>query len=234
MQEVCCTFDFVEGSHSRQNKRKRVFPFVFRSFNCTFVSMNDQQNSNNWQENIIVADGDYIDKVAFDLTVNFERMIGRRIPKADLARWAECVALDGGLREGSHHSHLILIHSKDSQKLQNFAPGDYVNDIDARAFSGALGEFSMSAVSNEDVISKEELFCQTVEFLATQPEVKRLMVVPAEEMLQQVRNVLRKTDTADKTITLFAMQPLIGGNTRSEILGYSLMAALGIRGDEIK
>lgn len=26
--------------------------------------------------NVILADADYIDKVAFDLTVNFERMLG--------------------------------------------------------------------------------------------------------------------------------------------------------------
>ena len=45
-------------------------------------------NDNKWTENIILADGDYIDRVAFDLTVNFERMLGRRIPAADLARWA--------------------------------------------------------------------------------------------------------------------------------------------------
>ena len=48
-----------------------------------------------WSENIIIADGDYVDSVAFDLTVNFERMIGRRIPPADMARWVECIALDG-------------------------------------------------------------------------------------------------------------------------------------------
>jgi hypothetical protein len=30
------------------------------------------------------------------------------------------------------------------------------------------------------------------------------------------------------------MQPLSGGNYRLEILGYSLMAALGISADEIK
>ena len=32
--------------------------------------------------NVILADADYIDKVAFDLSVNFERMLGRRIPPA--------------------------------------------------------------------------------------------------------------------------------------------------------
>jgi hypothetical protein len=30
------------------------------------------------------------------------------------------------------------------------------------------------------------------------------------------------------------MQPTAGGNYRQEILGYSLMAALGIKADEIK
>jgi hypothetical protein len=38
---------------------------------------------------------------------------------------------------------------------------------------------------------------------------------------------------AQKRMTVFAMQPMAGGNFRQEILGYSLMAALGISGDEI-
>jgi hypothetical protein len=45
--------------------------------------------------------------------------------------------------------------------------------------------------------------------------------------------MLRNVDD-EKRITLFAMQPLPGGNFRQEILGYSLMNALGISADEIK
>lgn len=52
----------------------------------------------NGYENVIIADADYLDKVAFDLIVNFERMLMRRIPPADIARWIDCVALDGGMR----------------------------------------------------------------------------------------------------------------------------------------
>ena len=37
-------------------------------------------------ENIIVADADYIDYVAFQLSVQFERILNRRIPQADLSR----------------------------------------------------------------------------------------------------------------------------------------------------
>ena len=61
-------------------------------------------NKEKWSENVIIVDADYVDKVVFDLTVNFERMLGRRVPKADMARWVECVALDGGLREGDHET----------------------------------------------------------------------------------------------------------------------------------
>ena len=59
--------------------------------------MNEQPVSDSqWCENIIIANADFIDRVAFDLTVNFERIIGRRIPRADMAQWVECVAMDAG------------------------------------------------------------------------------------------------------------------------------------------
>ena len=44
-------------------------------------------NPVNWSKNIIIVDADFVDHVAFDLIVNFERMLGRRIPQADLSQW---------------------------------------------------------------------------------------------------------------------------------------------------
>ena len=60
--------------------------------------MEKQAVKNNWSENVLIIDADYVDNVAFNLIVNFERIIGRRIPQADLARWLVCLALDGGVR----------------------------------------------------------------------------------------------------------------------------------------
>lgn len=63
------------------------------------------------------------------------------------------------------------------------------------------------------------------------------MVIPNSEdgdAYDQLRDMLRKVDDDDKRITLFAMQPMPGGNFRQEILGYSLMNALGISAKEIK
>ena len=63
--------------------------------------MNDKIQEAKWSKNVILVDADYVDRVAFNLIVNFERMLGRRIPQADMAKWIDCVALDGGMRPGS-------------------------------------------------------------------------------------------------------------------------------------
>ena len=102
------------------------------------------------------------------------------------------------------------------------------------AFKDNLGEFLISALPVEDIVSKDDFFVETVEFICAQKDVKRVMVVPdAERIYDRVRHALRNVDD-EKRVTVFAMQPMQGGNFRQEILGYSLMSALGIRADEIK
>ena len=212
-----------------------------------------------WCENVILVDADYVDKVAFDLIVNFERMIGRRIPQADMAQWLECVALDGGLRPADHGTdhgdgsadpsskvdcdhqnrpqviqrsvQVVLLHK--GLKMDNFAPGSFA-ELDGKAFEGRLGEFLISCVPVEDLTTMDDLFVDSMQVIANAEEVQRLIVVPdAEHIYNKVREGLRHADP-DKHVTVLAMQPMEGGNFRQEILGYSLMAALGIRSEEIK
>ena len=205
----------------------------------TFVPMNKiDTDSIRWSENVIIADADYIDRVAFDLTVNFERMINRRIPPADMAQWAVCIALDGGLREGEHETQVVLIHDKQSMAMKNFRPANYEKDLNARAFKdGKLGEFVISSYSTEEsLVNKDDFLVDVARTVCNAKEVKRVMIVPNAEdgdCYDQLRDMLRKVDDDNKRITLFAMQPLPGGNFRQEILGYSLMNALGIAASEI-
>lgn len=195
---------------------------------------NDISNTGTWSENVMVVDADYIDKVAFDLIVNFERMIGRRIPPADMARWIDCVALDGGIREGESDTQVVLIHGKDKMRLDNFNPADYESELNGKAFKDNLGEFVVSSFPVEDLVGKDDFFVEVIEEACRHKEVKRIMIVPdAERMYDDVRHALRFVDD-EKRITVFAMQPMPGGNFRQEILGYSLMSALGIRADEIR
>ena len=198
--------------------------------------MNDNLHEEKWSENVILIDADYVDKVAFNLIVNFERMIGRRIPQADMAKWIDCVALDGGIREGAHETLVVLIHQKDKTKLENFIPSDYERDLHGKAFKDHLGEFSLVAYPIEDIAGSENYFADALQLITAQKEVKRIMVIPNAEdpyIYNKVRETLNRLDVDDKRITVFAMQPMPGGNFRQEILGYSLMAALGINSDEI-
>ena len=184
--------------------------------------------------NVILADADYIDKVAFDLSVNFERMLGRRIPPAGMARWIDCIALDGGIREGDNEVQVILVHEGTTSSLDNFSPSSLTDDLDGKAFKDHLGEFCISAIAVEqEMVDKEHLFCDSLMHVCSQPEVKRVMVIPnAETYYDGVRRTLKDIDD-EKRVTVFAMQPMPGGNFRQEILGYSLMAALGISSREL-
>ena len=189
-----------------------------------------------WSKHVILVDADYVDKVAFDLIVNFERMLERRIPQADMARWLECVALDGGVRpqpsdiKPQTSIQVVLLHQQ--QQMENFQPGRF-EDLDGKAFQSELGEFLISCVPVEELTNMEHLFTDSLQVIANAGEVQRLMVVGnAEQYYNKVREALRHANP-DQHITVFSMQPMTSGNFRQEILGYSMMAALGIKSEEI-
>ena len=189
-------------------------------------------------ENIIIADADYIDHVAFQLSVQFERILGRRIPRADLSRWVMNVALDGGLRADgkAHETQVVLVHDKDCRKLENFCPSDFESELNAQAFNDeGLGEFLINSFAVGGMVSKDDYIVDLIHTVCSHDEVRRLMVIPNGEegdIYDKVRHALHNADD-EKRITVFAMQPMQGGNFRQEILGYSMISALGIRGDEI-
>lgn len=187
-----------------------------------------------WNETVILAQADYIDSVAFDLTVYFERTLNRRIPQADLAQWLVCAALDGGLKPGSNTVNAILIYPENKIELENFAPSKYREEIDGQAFRDPqMGEFLLNALHGEQLLKEEEFFCQVLETLCDAAEIKRLVIVA--DMTRygaDLRAIAAKTDGKD--ITLLTMEPVCGKGFRSEILGYSLMNALGITADQLE
>lgn len=206
--------------------------------------MNNKQteNTEDWCENVIVVDADYVDSVAFNLIVNFERMIQRRIPQADMAHWLDCIALDGGVRQKNDaqqqggETQVVFIHGKDTVSMKNFKPGNFNDDLNQKAFKDNLGEFMMNCYPVESATTKTDFILDVVKTAANHKDVKRLMIVADCDdgtMPDYLRQALRDADD-DKRITVFAMQPVAGGNFRQEILGYSLMSALGISSNELK
>ncbi len=179
------------------------------------------------KKNVILVDADYIDRVAFNLIVNFERMLERRIPQADLALWLDCVALDGGLRPADNLTQVVLLHS--DKAFQNFLPASFSDELDGKAFSDNLGEFLISSVRVESITTMDALYRESLQHLAQQTDVERLMLVPGEQYLTVLGHELK---SVEKPCCVFTMEPQVG-RYEQQMLGFSLMKALGIRSDEI-
>lgn len=197
------------------------------------------KNNIEWSENVILADADYVDGVAFNLTVNFERMLGRRVPQADMVQWAECVAMDGGVslcpsEEEKGNVQMVLVHERQNPSLKNFEPGSYVEELDGKAVQSRVGEIVFNAVQTEEMAPKEQLMKELLQLLCEKKAVKRLMVVVDDAMVNALRPILQRNDSDERRTTLLTMQPVQGGAYRHVLLGYSLMAALGISSREIE
>lgn len=188
--------------------------------------------NNMLSKNIILVDASYIDKVAFDFTINFERMLMRHIPNADLALWLDCIALDGGIKPGENDIEVIFIH--ENKELKHFSPAIFADEIDGKAFKDNLGEFTMEAYEvAKTVTTIGEQFAETLQVLVDAENVENIMAIPdINEYGQLVRDILSKNKK--KQITLFAIQPQTGIGFAQQQLGYSVVHALGVSSDELK
>lgn len=186
-----------------------------------------------WSETVILIDADELDRVAFDLIVNFERMINRPIPAADLCHWLDCVALDGGLQQGDNEVQAVFLHSKSKEALENMRPGNFATELNGQAFKDNIAEFTLLSFPVEEVVSPSDFYVQSLEALLESQQVKRLLLVPDMQTAgARVQKIC--AEAKDKQITLFAMHPIEPQGFKHEILGYSLMSALGIRSDELR
>jgi hypothetical protein len=121
--------------------------------------------------------------------------------------------------------------------LENFQPAKYEDELTGMAFRDSLGEFIFTSFPVENVVSKDDYIIDILNTVIAQKDIQRVMVIPnADEgdIYDKIRGALHYLEDDTKRITVFSMQPMQGGNFHQEILGYSLMSALGIKADEIK
>ena len=98
-------------------------------------------------------------------------------------------------------------------------------------------------------MSQEDYFVQVFEEVLRDVACERVMVVAdldgmtdeSAHFAQRIKALCANPPKDDKgaelprkDITLFTMQPIMGRGFQQELLGYSLMAALGINGNEVQ
>lgn len=188
------------------------------------------ETANIFSENVIIIDATYINHVAFDLTVNFERMLERRINQADIPTLLDCMALDGGLQPGQNQIQVIFVYKK-------LSPCDYLNpsniaSLDGKAFQSNLGEFTIQALPLEENLIDANNFMTDIFSLAIESK-KTHKIVLAPDTDKGAQSFAHIAKDAKKQITILAMSPLHGSGFTTEILGYSLMQAMNIKSEEL-
>ena len=220
--------------------------------------------------NVLIIDAAYIDRVAAAFRQHFGAELKRELPKADLAQWLVCMALDaelvgveeeakGASTEANGEAEVadadvqcIFIHDRETKVMQHVAPGNFSQEIDGKAFAEpGLGEFAMACCPVERVTTLEELCEESLQAVLDDKKVRRVAVVydfdgttPESTFLtKRITKLCAKQGKAEpgdteqkkapKDVTLFTMQPLEGEGFAQQVLGYSLLAALGISGEEV-
>lgn len=212
--------------------------------------MNKNLQKAKWCENVILIDADYVDRLAYLVITNFEQILKRPLPSVDFAQWIEYVALDGGVNpifpeennNTTQQTQVILIRGKKKNRMENFVPSNIKADLNGKAFNGNLGEFLISAYPVENIAGGENLLTEILELLTTQEEVKRIMVianVKNDRIYNNVREALRNVDAKDKRVTVFVMSRMPANqlrkeNFREDILGFSVLSALGVKAEEVE
>ena len=179
-------------------------------------------NEIKFADTVILVDVAYVDRVAGDLSKHFGDVVGRKLPKADLPVLLECLSLDSGIPLGENAVQVLFIYDEESKKMDAFQPSDLEKELNNVAFKSQLGEFALYSFEPSDMASRDA------------KEVKRVIIVPAEEEYgDKVPAILNKVDGKEK-MTVFGMNPPTSEVAYQwEMFGFAVLQSLGIKADEL-
>ena len=185
-----------------------------------------------WSEHVILIDTEFLDALLLDFVKNFGKMLNRPIGKLNLCHWLDCLLLDASIEAGEHDNFVAFLHPMSSKGLQWAEPGNFQKDLTEKAFQDRLGEFTLSSIPIEKMVSRGEFMTEALKAAMDSETTRQILVVGdfasyGEEICMAAR------EESSATVTLFGMAPLPEGKYKQQILGYSVMSGLGIRADEL-
>lgn len=184
--------------------------------------------------NVMLIDASYLDRVGRDMAEHFSPIVNRKLPKADLANLLECLALDAGIALGENKVQVIFIYDDESKVMSFCNPSDMEKELNNVAFQSQLGEFSLYSFQPSDMALRENLFIEALMLADESKDVKKIIAVADEDAyIEKVDKKLNKIKGKDM-VMLFGMNPPKGESSyQFEMLGFSILQALGIRAEEL-
>ena len=191
--------------------------------------------------NAFLIDCEHLSRVCGRLRKDLPQMTGHAVPEADLARWLECALLDAlqaagitDTKAATGTTQVYLFHENGAETLENFLPTHFNTELDGQAFNGPAGEFLLAACPTQPNLgSKETLYCETLQSLLRTGK-SNLIIIAADFEAYGTRIDQLLADYPDARAILLTLSPDTGSNNRATQIGFSLLAALGIRSSEIQ
>lgn len=186
-----------------------------------------------WSEFVVLVDATFLDSLVKDFVENFSAMIGRRLGKLDLCHWLDCLLLDLGVQEGEHNTFVAFLHPLGAKSMVSVTPGNFKEDLDGKAFSDRLGEFTLASFPIEKVTTRGEFLADALKAAMESETTKKILVVGD---MHEYAALLCETASGESKaeVTFFTMANLPTGKFKQQVLGYSVMSGLGIRSEELR
>lgn len=190
-------------------------------------------------ESVILIDVSYFNDVVKDLKRYFEMQLGRPLQNIYIEEWASFLALDAGVRDKDNNIEVLFVHDEKTVKLLHTDPADLKKDLNGVGFTNALGELTFTSVSSEGLVSRTDLYLDLLTIALNSADVKRLMLVPffddyGMKLIDILKEGMKDADNA-KEVYLFNMdEPALPLACKWDLLGYSLMRAMGIKSEELQ
>lgn len=191
-------------------------------------------NTHKFAEIVLLVDASYLNKITSDLSHHFEQVIGRKLLKADLPIFLECLSLDAGIQVGNHVIQVLFIYDKSSKNMNAFNPSDLQKELNDVAFKCELGEYQINSYEPSDMANREDFYLESVKLIADSKEVKHMILVPSEvEYADKLPDVLKKVE-GKESVHVFGMNPPSeASGYKWDMVGYAVLEALGVRPNEI-
>ena len=114
----------------------------------------------------ILVDAEYADAVAGRLRNHYAQVLGREMPRLDLADWLTCCALDCGLQQGENNVEVCIFHESGKEELEHFVPAHLANELDKQGFDvPGLADFTVNCAVKEDIVEGAPLPVQAALFI---------------------------------------------------------------------
>lgn len=192
-------------------------------------------------ENVILVDVSYFNDVVKNLKRYFELQLGRPLQDVYIEEWASFLALDAGVRDKGNEIQVLFVHDEKTDKLLHSDPADLKKDLNGVGFSNQLGELTFTSVSSEGLVPRADLYLDLLAIALNSADVKRLMLVPffgeyGVKLTDILKEDLKNADAEKgREVYLFTMdEPAAPLACKWDLLGYSLLRALGIKAEDLQ